>query len=55
MILFILVAINTASDPIMSDFRRYGFKGVIAKPYEINELNEVLREVLKDSSNGNRG
>jgi hypothetical protein len=30
----------------MSDFRKYGFKGVIAKPYEIEDLNRLLNEII---------
>jgi PAS domain S-box-containing protein len=34
------------TDPIMSDFREFGFKNVIAKPYKLKELGEVLNSVL---------
>jgi hypothetical protein len=30
----------------MADHRRHGFHGVIAKPYRIGELREVLEAVL---------
>lgn len=33
-------------NPIMADFRKYGFSGAIAKPYEIRELSEVLHRVI---------
>jgi len=33
-------------DPVMMEFERYGFKGSIAKPYSLNGLGEVLREVI---------
>jgi two-component system cell cycle sensor histidine kinase/response regulator CckA len=33
-------------DLVMMDFERYGFKGSIAKPYRLNHLNEVLKEVI---------
>ncbi|MFH1569933.1 MAG: ATP-binding protein [Gemmatimonadota bacterium] len=35
-----------STDKVMSDFRRYGFKGVVAKPYSVGELGRALREVL---------
>ncbi len=41
-----IVSSGYADNPIMSNFRKYGFSGVIAKPYEIHELNEVLQEVI---------
>jgi hypothetical protein len=30
----------------MADFQKYGFTGVIAKPYKILELGKVLNEAL---------
>lgn len=41
-----IVSSGYSKDLIMSDFRDYGFKGVIAKPYEIEELSNVLHKVL---------
>jgi DNA-binding NarL/FixJ family response regulator len=41
-----IVSSGYANDPIMSDFERYGFAGVVNKPYQINELNQVLHKVL---------
>jgi hypothetical protein len=29
----------------MADFQKYGFSGVIAKPYKISELGKILQEV----------
>lgn len=34
------------NDPVMADYARYGFRGVIAKPYKVKELNETLRKAL---------
>ena len=31
-----------SSDPVMSDFQAYGFKGVMAKPYTLEELSRAL-------------
>ena len=41
-----IVSSGYSSDPIMADFRHYGFKGVLAKPYQIRELSEVLHRVI---------
>jgi PAS domain S-box-containing protein len=35
-----------STDPVISDFRNHGFRGVVAKPYRISELREALREVV---------
>ena len=41
-----IVSSGYFNDPIMSDYKKYGFKGVVAKPYEIDELSETLQKVL---------
>lgn len=35
-----------ADDPIMSNFRQFGFQGFIKKPYSIKDVSEVLHRVL---------
>jgi len=42
-----IVSSGYSTDPIMSDFRGYGFSGVVVKPYKIGELEETLRGILK--------
>ncbi len=41
-----IVSSGYAMDPIMSRFRDYGFCGVIAKPYDLDELQNVISEAL---------
>lgn len=41
-----IVSSGYSSDPIMADFPRYGFCGVLPKPYQLSELNAVLQRVL---------
>ena len=43
-----VVSSGYSNDPIMADFKNYGFKSVIAKPYRIRELSEVLHGVIND-------
>ena len=43
-----IVSSGYSNDPVMTGFREYGFKGVIAKPYEITELGAVLQGVLAE-------
>ncbi|MFQ5633010.1 MAG: ATP-binding protein, partial [bacterium] len=31
---------------VMSNYEKYGFKGIVAKPYRITDLSQVLHEVL---------
>ncbi|MCP4687387.1 MAG: PAS domain S-box protein [Desulfobacterales bacterium] len=42
-----IVSSGYATDPIMANYEKYGFKGVVAKPYLFNNLQEAIRRVLK--------
>jgi CheY-like chemotaxis protein len=44
-----IVSSGYSTDPIMANFREYGFKGVIAKPYRTRELSVALRKVIATS------
>jgi PAS domain S-box-containing protein len=41
-----IVSSGYSNDPVMADFRRYGFSGVVAKPYRFEEMNATLQQVL---------
>ena len=41
-----IVSSGYSNDPIMSNYREYGFSGVITKPYRVRELIETVREVI---------
>ena len=40
-----IVSSGYSNDPIMSNCEAYGFKGVIKKPYRIEELSDALRDL----------
>ncbi|GAH77161.1 unnamed protein product, partial [marine sediment metagenome] len=43
------------NDPVMANFKDYGFSGVVPKPYDLGELDKVLKEVLEGGNNqGNK-
>jgi PAS domain S-box-containing protein len=42
----VIVSSGYANDPIMSEYASYGFKGVIPKPYKLEELGKILWEVV---------
>ncbi len=43
-----VISSGYSNNPIMSDYRKYGFAGVITKPYRAEELNRILTELLRD-------
>lgn len=43
-----IVSSGYSNDPIMNNFRQYGFAGAIAKPYAVEILGETIRQVLAD-------
>jgi PAS domain S-box-containing protein len=45
-----IVASGYATDPIMDEFKQYGFCGCIAKPYKAHELNQILHTVIRGST-----
>ncbi len=42
-----IVSSGYSTDPVMSDYRKYGFDAMVSKPYVFNELNLALREVFE--------
>ena len=42
----VIVSSGFSTDPVMADYKAYGFSGVVAKPFMMQELNSVLREVI---------
>jgi DNA-binding NarL/FixJ family response regulator len=42
-----IVSSGYSNDPIMAEFKKYGFKGCVAKPYRIQDLSKVLYQVLQ--------
>ncbi|MGE5544256.1 MAG: PAS domain S-box protein [Bacillota bacterium] len=43
-----IVSSGYPNDPIMTEYANWGFKGVVSKPFGINELSQVLKQVLAD-------
>ncbi len=41
-----IVSSGYSGDPIMADFARYGFRGVVSKPYRFEDLIRVIRSIL---------
>jgi PAS domain S-box-containing protein len=45
-----IVSSGYSSDPVMSNFRAHGFRGMVPKPYRINDFARTLREVMEGHS-----
>ena len=41
-----IVSSGYASDPVMANYREYGFSAVLSKPYQLEELSKVLHDLL---------
>ncbi len=41
-----IVSSGYSNDPVMAEFRQFGFSGIITKPFKIEELSEVLRSII---------
>jgi PAS domain S-box-containing protein len=42
-----IVSSGYSNDPEMTDFEKYGFSGVVEKPYSIEELKRILKNAVK--------
>ncbi|MFH1499532.1 MAG: PAS domain-containing protein [Verrucomicrobiota bacterium] len=42
-----IVSSGYSSDPVMADYKAYGFKGMVPKPYRITDLAKTIRQVLE--------
>ena len=45
-----IVSSGYSKDPVMIDFRRYGFIGALAKPYTKKDLGDALDKITKGKS-----
>jgi PAS domain S-box-containing protein len=41
-----IVSSGYSTDPIMANHEKYGFKAVVAKPFDLKDLNETIKKVL---------
>ena len=44
-----------SNDPIFTNFKEYGFNGVLSKPFSIEEFMQTISQVLKTSSHVDKG
>jgi PAS domain S-box-containing protein len=41
-----VVSSGYSTDPIVANFRQYGFSGILTKPYTAKEMSEIIKKVL---------
>jgi CheY-like chemotaxis protein len=41
-----IVSSGYSTDPAVTNYQEYGFRGVIAKPFKIDDLAEILKQVV---------
>ncbi len=46
-----IVSSGYPNNPVMANFKMYGFKDVAAKPYKIEELSKILHDVITNADN----
>jgi DNA-binding NarL/FixJ family response regulator len=44
----VIVSSGYYTDPIMANYKDYGFDGVVPKPYQIDELGRAVKQILAD-------
>ena len=41
-----VVSSGYSNDPIMANFKEYGFRGIIPKPYKMIEVSDILHKLI---------
>jgi PAS domain S-box-containing protein len=42
-----IVSSGYSTDPVMANYEKYGFRAVVAKPFDLKELSEAIKKVLR--------
>ncbi|MBI5810915.1 MAG: PAS domain-containing protein [Deltaproteobacteria bacterium] len=43
-----IVSSGYSADPIMSEYKKHGFKGVITKPYRVAEFGNIIKSIIEN-------
>ncbi|MBD3274540.1 MAG: response regulator, partial [Candidatus Marinimicrobia bacterium] len=46
----VLVSSGYSTDPVMANFRDYGFRGKIAKPFNLDKIQIAIQKILNEDS-----
>ena len=44
----VIVSSGYSNDPVMANYKEYGFSGVIAKPFQLRDLQEAIHSISVD-------
>ena len=44
----VIVSSGYSNDPIMADYKKYGFCSAIVKPYQLQEISRVINQVIAE-------
>jgi DNA-binding NarL/FixJ family response regulator len=42
-----IIACGYSDDPIISEFRKFGFQGAVEVPYDMEKMKDILGNLLK--------
>jgi DNA-binding NarL/FixJ family response regulator len=42
-----IVSSGYSNDPIMAEYQKYGFRGIITKPYKVETLIKAIKNVMR--------
>lgn len=42
----IIVTSGYSNDPVMANYKEYGFRAAVAKPFDLKELSDAIASVL---------
>ena len=42
-----IVSSGYSTDPVMADYKKYGFSAVVAKPYSVAQIEKTLQSLLR--------
>jgi CheY-like chemotaxis protein len=46
----VIVSSGYLNDPVMTEYKKYGFSGVVPKPYRIHDLGNTLHAVIRNEA-----
>jgi len=47
-----VVSSGYSNAPVMANYKKYGFRGVLAKPYQSSEMHELLQKLIREKNPG---